>query len=250
LLEGASVRTGLVGARGEKAAIAARRARRRRALSAGFTLVELMVVVVMVSILALLATPTMRTARDDRLAFDYARRIQQMIHRGRTRAAGRGGAHLFVASPSGANRGRFLLFEALDAAASPNGPNPTSSCKTANQWDDVLTFVPGAVSTRARIVEGLELNTIGVNVDADIRTAFFNNGASSPAVVMCVTPSGATFVGAGASVGAAIATMQAQTVSYTGTYEIRVTRNRGGTPIGLSRRVLNAGAAAPRILSQ
>ncbi|HSO40988.1 MAG TPA: prepilin-type N-terminal cleavage/methylation domain-containing protein, partial [Labilithrix sp.] len=75
-----------------RAGWAAAQRRRRRAGQAGFTLIELMVVVVLISIIAVIATPAMRVARDDRLAFDYARRIEQMIDRARTRAAGRGGA--------------------------------------------------------------------------------------------------------------------------------------------------------------
>jgi len=242
---------------------AARAAARRRALgraaAAGFTLVELMVVVVLISILALLATPAMRTSRDDRLAFDYARRIEQMIQRTHTRAAGRGAAHLFVASPSGANRGRFLLFEALDGELPANGgPNPRSSCKQPliiggapqNQWLDVSAWAPGAVSSTARLIEGLELDAPGANVDADIRTAFTAYGAAAATVVMCVSPGQATWVGVGANPAAAIADMQARVLPFSSSFDISVTRNRAGVPIGLTRRVITTGTAGPRIFSQ
>ncbi len=226
-------------------------ARRLRAAQAGFTLVELMVVVVLISILAVIATPAMKVARDDRLAFDYARRIEQLIHRARVRAGARGASHLMVALPSGASRGKFLLFEALDGTLpAAGGPNPLGNCKAPTQWTDVAAFVPGAISNNARIVEGLDLNTAGVNVDADIRTAFIVDGTAVQAIAICVNPSGATYVGTGANAVTAISSMQLQTVPFGGYAEIDVTRNKGGLPVGLLRSILVTGAAAPRIRSR
>lgn len=205
----------------------------------------------MISVLAVLATPAMSTARDDRMAFDYARRIEQLIHRARVRAAGRGAAHLFVAAPSGASRGRFLLFEALDGTLpAAAGPNPVSSCKGAGQWADTTTFVPGAVSNNASIIDGFDLDTTGINTTADIQTAFSVGGVGAATVVMCVGPSGATFVGTGADIGAAVVDMQAQTIPFNSFIHIVVTRNSGGAPVGLQRNVIVAGSAAPRIRSQ
>lgn len=212
---------------------------------------ELMVVVVLISIIALIATPAMRVARDDRLAFDYARRIEQLEDRARTRAAGRGGAHLFVAAPSGASRGKFLLFEALDGVPPTSaGPNPVSTCKNLNEWDDVLAFSPGTISNKARIVDGMDLDSVGVNANADIQTAFTVDGVPRAAVVVCITPSGSTFVGGGSGVAGAIANMQAATTQFGGVVDIAVTRNRGVTAVGLQRHVLLAGTAAARIRSQ
>jgi prepilin-type N-terminal cleavage/methylation domain-containing protein len=240
-----------------KAAGARARVRRRSSLQGGFTLIELMIVVVLVSILAVIAAPAMRVARDDRMAFDYARQIQQMASRARARAPARGGAHLFIGGPSGV-RGRVWLFEALDNTAAPTGPNPSSSCRTAGQWAPVVAYNPNApaASGLAAIVEGLELDSPGANVDADIRALFFISApadpttlASTPAFALCVTPSGTAFGAGGADMATAIVNMQSAP-PFTGVLEIRITRNDAGLPVGISRNVTIAGSSAARIHSK
>jgi prepilin-type N-terminal cleavage/methylation domain-containing protein len=231
----------------------------RFATSAGFTLIELMVVVVLIAILAMIAAPQMRTARDDRLAFDYARQIQQMIARARTRAAGRGGAHLIVAGPAG-TRGKVQLWEALDNVPGPipPGPNPATNCKAAGQWAGISTYQPGitAASNRNRIIEGINLDVAGVNVDADIQAKFRvsdvanpNSLTLTPAVAICVTANGTVYAAEGADIDDAILNMQGRS-PFTGVAELRVTRNKGGAAVGLTRNVLVAGGGAPRIYSR
>jgi prepilin-type N-terminal cleavage/methylation domain-containing protein len=224
---------------------------RLRVRGGGFSLLELMVVVILVSILSILAIPTMRRMRDDKAAFDYARQIQQMIHRGRARAQGTGGAHLVTYDAGTDGRGRVLLFEARDGAAPPAGPNFIGGCKRAAQWDDVLAFTPGGLpGPRARIVDGLDLNSLGINVDADIRSVAALAGAEQPALAMCITPNGTTFVGVGGGLGAAILSMQEQQQPFSDVAEVRVFRRAGGTQVGLTRRVIAVGSASPRIRSE
>ena len=238
-----------------RVALTARRRAALRALQAGFTLIELMIVVVLISILAVIAAPAMRVARDDRMAFDYARQIQQMATRAKSRAAGRGAAHLLIAGPSGV-RGRVWLFEALDNTSAPLGPNPASSCRTVGQWAPIIGYVPTAPAAQnlTAMVEGLELNA-PINVDPDIKAAFFITDptnplilVATPALAFCVAPNGTVYAADGATMSAAITNMQAR-APFTGIAEIRITRSENGTPRGLSRNVTLAGGAAARIHS-
>ncbi len=227
----------------------------RRRVEAGFTLIELMIVVVLISVLAVIAAPAMRVARDDRMAFDYARQVQQMATRARARAAARGGAHLLVGGPSG-GRGRIWLFEALDGTVAPTGPNPVSSCRGVGQWAPVGVYNPAAPvpSNLAGMVDALELNQ-AINVDPDIKASFLITGPGNPALLvpavafaLCVTPNGTSFAAEGADMATAITAMQSRP-PFTGIAEVRITRSEGGAPKGLSRNVTLAGAAAARIHS-
>jgi hypothetical protein len=212
-----------------------------------------MVVVVLIAILALIASPVLRTARDDRMVFDYARQTQQLVHRARVRAAGTGGAHLFVAF-GGAGRGVFQLFEGLDniAGPTPPGPNPVSGCKAAGQWAQVpgFTFVP---SNLLRFVEGVNLDTLGVNVDANVVSAFRITPANAPnapattaAIAICVTGNGTTYAAGGSDLLTAINNMMLAP-PFNGVAELTISRGGG---IGLVRTIVIAGAASPRVISR
>jgi prepilin-type N-terminal cleavage/methylation domain-containing protein len=227
------------------------RARRR---AAGFTLIELMIVVVLISIVALLAIPKMAGARDDRLVFDSARRIAGLIHHARTRAIGRGAAHMVVLQAGTNSAGQVLLFEALDGIAGPTppGPNPVSSCKRANWAADISAWTPGTYNQiNAGFIEAVDLNTPGVATTIGLGATYkFNNAAAGPVTVYCVTPYGPTFAATGSNINNAVQNMVAAQ-PFTGALEVAVQRGvLLGTPVGLKRRVIVASDAAPRIQSQ
>lgn len=224
-----------------------------------------MVVVVLISILAVIAAPALRVARDDRMAFDYARQIQQLAQRARVRAAARGAAHLVVAGPSGAGpsgpRGRVTMWEALDnTTAASGGPNPVSSCKAVGQWAVAAAYAGGGppVSDQTHLIAGLDLNAAGVNVDADITATFYIANDTTVAIpttatgalAICYTPTGTAFVAGAGSVAAAITAMQQQP-PFTGVADIQVNRHdAAATVIGLTRHILIPGSAPARILSK
>jgi prepilin-type N-terminal cleavage/methylation domain-containing protein len=241
----------------------ARRRRRARLASQGFTLIELMVVVVLVALLAVLATPSFKEARDDRIAFDYARQYQQLLVEGRSRAAGTGGAHLVLLTPGqGGTRGAIRLYSALDNTPDPAGPNPVSSCKlNPDQWTAALPEPTGqagqfmrSAQAAVQFVNFAEINRPGVNEDMDLRATLsvgYGNAGLAPlsAVAVCITPAGVTYVGAGGSAAEAVAEMRGAT-PFTGIVQVDIQRHRAGAPIGLRRIVSIVGGGAPRLRSE
>jgi prepilin-type N-terminal cleavage/methylation domain-containing protein len=232
--------------------------RRRRASRAnrGFTLIELMVVIALIAIIAAIAAPSFSESRNDRIAFDYARQYQQLLLQARSRAAGTGSAHLAVLGPGTNGRGFLRLYAALDGQATP-GPSPVSSCKLdPNQWNEAQQEPPTINGTRARFIDWTDLNRPGVNDQMELMTELRNGagtvGATSTTVkflAVCITPSGVTYVGDGASEKEAIDAMRGNT-QFTGVAEVRVSRSKGGSRVGLLRRLMITGGGSPRLRSE
>jgi len=210
-----------------------------------------MVVIVLISLLALIAAPSMSVARNDKIAWDYARQYQTLVHAARARAAGRGAAQLILFGPGG-GRGWARVYEALDGTLPADaGPNPVSSCKQAAQWTAAATDPPVLNDSKARFVDWVDLNGTGVVVDMDLKSRFLLNNAAIGVMAICVTPAGVTYVGGDPSSAVnAIAKMQVAT-PFNDVAEIEVTRhNAGGAVVGLTRRIIIAGSSAPRLKSQ
>ncbi|MFO0742122.1 MAG: prepilin-type N-terminal cleavage/methylation domain-containing protein [Labilithrix sp.] len=243
-----------------------RRRTRARASGAGYTLIELMVVVILIAMLAMMAAPSMVTARGDRLAFSYARQVADAVHTARTRAAGRGAAHLVVYEQSiaGGDRGRVLVFEGLDGTdntATPKGPNPWPGCRRPNQWAFAGAWAGGTDATNsAAVVDAVNVNatnTSDIIIKENIRLVarFTLASSSAPGAVdafaLCTTPNGTTYFGSGANASDAIKNMQAAVTPFTDVIEVDVQRHdSSNAPVGLNRRVIIAGAGAPRIKSE
>lgn len=238
----------------------ARRRRLARRVSRGFTLIELMVVVILVAVLAMLATPSLQVARNDRIAFDYARQYQQVLVQGRARAAGTGSAHLTLLTGGTGGRGVIRLYAALDGTSTA-GPNPVSSCKlNPTQWDTAQAEIAdyridqNLTGNFVRFVSYAELNRAGVNVDMDLKAALTAaNGtdamATTSAVAICITPAGITYAGWGNTAADAITAMRDST-PFTGVIEAAIQRHTNGAGVGLKRRVIVSGGGAPRLRSE
>jgi prepilin-type N-terminal cleavage/methylation domain-containing protein len=235
------------------------RGMRRRRRARGFTLMELMVVVVLVAILAMLAAPSMTTARNDRIAFDYARQTSSLFHEARARSFGRGAAHLvlFSTATTLGTRGAVFLFEALDGAAAPG---PSATCRSVAQWAWARDFLPGATqdtTNRSRMVDFLNINGTAastIQVIEDIRmegATIAPDGTRTPVTViaMCTTPNGTTYVGTGSTPTAALTALVAAE-PFRDIVAIDVARHRGAAVAGLTRRIILAGGGAPRIQSR
>lgn len=207
---------------------------------------ELMVVVVLIAILAMLASPSFQAARNEKLLFDYARTFQELIFKARARAAGTGAAHLVIVAPGPNLRGYVRVYEALDNTTTA-GPNPVSSCKGLGQWTDAYAYPAVTPSNRARFVDWVDLNGTGVNQEVNLHTILAVNGAEVGALAICITPSGNTYIASGSAVSNA-GDLLRDTTPFTGIAEI--TLIRGGTiatAIGLKRRIILTGSAAPRL---
>jgi type II secretory pathway pseudopilin PulG len=220
-----------------------------------------MVVIIMISILAIMAVPAMKTARDDRMAFDYARQFQALIHRAEIRAMSRGAAHLVILDRSGGSRGRATLFEAVDATpAAQNGPKPVSSCRGQrdntgtfiNHWTGAEGWTPGAANPLlSPIVESTNVDGPGVEAQMNLFVTMTEQTAGPvPVIAICYTPGGNVYVGAGASRAAAVAAMRIAPV-YNRYFTVDMARHDvSNNTLGLTRRIIVAGGAAPRIVSQ
>lgn len=218
-----------------------------------------MVVIILISLLAIMAVPAMKTARDDRMAFDYARQFQAIIHRGEIRAMSRGAAHLVLIDTNG-SRGRATLFEAVDfTPAAQSGPKPVSSCRGQrdltgtfiNHWAEAEAWTPGTFPVRSPLIDNVTLDGPGVEAGMGLSARIIEHPTTQRAsIALCYTPGGNVYYGAGATASAAVTAMRTST-PFNGSLEVEIARHDAATNVlGLRRRVIVAGGSAPRIVSQ
>jgi len=174
---------------------------------------ELMVVVMIIGVLAALAIPSLSLASYERDTYNDAGSLMQLFREARARAVGRGSATLVSMTASAADRGTFMLYEAV--AANPNGVAgtqvPVASCKYPTTWALANMSPIDGVNLNGAI-EQLAGITAQPNAYSPTQTAF-------AAGCICYTPLGRSYVSLGSatapSFGGLLATLNPISIDVT-----------------------------------
>jgi prepilin-type N-terminal cleavage/methylation domain-containing protein len=205
--------------------------RERACGSRGFSLIELMVVIIVIGVIAVMAIPTMSVSRFDRLAYNDAGAVMQLLRAARTRAIARGGAVLVSLHANASDRGTFQMYEAVtqNALAAGLPRTPVSNCKSPTDW---TLLVGDSSNPNLLLIDGVNLNgdlevAAGVSASILMYTSPTNNTgtAETTTVDVCWTPVGRSYIALG-SPAAHLFDGLTPTISP---LEIDVQRTGGGT---------------------
>ncbi|MBV9950179.1 MAG: prepilin-type N-terminal cleavage/methylation domain-containing protein [Myxococcales bacterium] len=230
-----------------------RRAAARGVGAAGFSLIELLVVIIVIGLVAALAVPAMSVARFDRLAYNDAGAVMQLLRSARTHAIARGGAVLVTMHADGTDRGTFMMYEAVSAnVLGGSARTPLATCKAPTDW---TLATGGAQNTGVLAIDGVNLNG-NLENSADIRASIKlyvsptdNAGTNEPTpLAICWTPVGRSYI----ALGNPAAHMFDGLLPTISPLEIAVARTRGGTvrsvlvpPNGMARLFSRAVTVQP-----
>jgi len=120
-----------------------------------------------------------------------------------------------------------------------------------NHWSAAETWTPGAANPAlSPIVENVNVDGPGVEAQMNLFATLSENGAAATVIAACYTPGGNLYVGTGSNTTGAVGAMRTAPV-YNRYFEIALARHDSGNNTqGLTRRVIVAGGAAPRLPSQ
>lgn len=154
---------------------------RVRSAVRGFTLLELMAVVLIITVFAAVSAPTITGQLRDRRVQESARKIAMLYRQARLRSMGRGAAVLVRFTS-----GQFEVHEARlgpAAAVSACADLPVSSC-VDTVWSD---------TNSTHLVDWHIESTTGDTAGTTIAVTD-SSGGDRPALDICFTPMGRTFV--------------------------------------------------------
>lgn len=195
---------------------------RSRGKQRGFTLLEVMAALMVASLLAAAALPLMSGRARDRRAQQFSQQIALFYREARTRAMGRGTAHLVRFSTTVNPQGRLDLYEAVQAVGSNGAGNCQNLPLMGVNSCSLVTWVTGAES---RLVDSLVEPYGGVN--AEVFATFDHDGTAEPTADICFSPGGRSYFRATA--GGLFA-------AFNGVEMVKVRRKVGGNYVDLLER--------------
>jgi prepilin-type N-terminal cleavage/methylation domain-containing protein len=152
-----------------------------RAQSRGFTLLELMVVVIIIAILAVIAVPTFANRMRERRVQQAAGEVASLYRSARTRALGRGAAVLVRYNDTTG----FEVFESIVGAKELE--------RRERETETDCSALPGRSCLQSAWDED-NTRSVGVLTQTSYTTVATFNEAEVPALEVCFTPSGRSFV--------------------------------------------------------
>jgi len=180
------------------------------------------VVVMIIGILAGLAIPSLSLSSYERDTYNDAGAIMQLFREARTRAVGRGSATLIAMTASAADRGTFLLYEAVSPNPGGTGAQvPVATCKYPTAWT-LASLTP---------IDGVNLNgTIeqlaGIVAQPNV---FTPTKTAQAATYVCYTPLGRSYVYSSNTAQASPTFTGNLSVATLNPIAIDVTHSNGGT---------------------